>query len=321
MLPIIEPTRKSLRRGTTLKGSAEVLAKEFGQYWLARPFLFDTHIIDSIAPSRSLYLERLVHSTRARGLGAIPVFRPGMESTARQRVLEMLLPSDLIGLRIQYRGQSSDDVVSMAHSLGLDPARTALIVDQGHVTDEVPPPGLVTLIAKATSWEDVVVLGGSFPRDLIGFTHDRHDLPRYEWRRFCELVAQLPPSRPVPLFGDYAMLHPVFEELDGPRPSVSIRYATEGYWIVLKGYQLNKDKGFGYDQYVGHAMYLVKDAAFGSTTYCSGDQFISDCARGAVSPGNFKTWVRTAFARHVSVTAVQIRDFMRSQVGRERNTD
>lgn len=155
--------------------------------------------------------------------------------------------------------------------------------------------GLATSVAMA---------GGSFPMYLTGIPIGANLLPRREWQAWLDLRAK--PGCEKVRFGDYNVSNPEpLGDLD-PRlmdPSVAIRYALDGEWLLLKAKQAKKH-GFG--QYNTLCRVLVGDTRYFGPTFSFGDGRYAYHAQPNSTSGSFMTWRQDAASHHLVQTIRQL---------------
>jgi hypothetical protein len=88
------------------------------------------------------------------------------------------------------------------------------------------------------------------------------------------------------------------------KATVSVRYAIDDYWIVIKGKPTTgKSAQQMTQQYRGHAKALIAEAAFGGLVGCWGDDQIKKIAGGSPKAGGRPLWASIAASRHISLVA------------------
>lgn len=130
-------------------------------------------------------------------------------------------------------------------------------------------------------------------------------MPRLEWRVWQGV------SKSVPYqlnYADFASVHPDLTDPPGyvmPKATVSVRYAIDDHWIVIKGKPTSGKTGQPMAaQYRSHAKALTADPAFGGLKVaCWADDRIQKIAGGAPGGGSRGVWAGLVANRHLSLVA------------------
>jgi hypothetical protein len=188
--------------------------------------------------------------------------------------------------------------------LGLTPSEVDLIVDCEVVDADQPMKGTAALLETKYTWRSVTYVGGSFPPNLTNLTkNDQHELPRHEWRTFSR---ERQPQDRLVRYGDYTVQHP--RQPDPlPRfvPSGSIRYASDTYWVVMRGEKLDNPDGPGHQQYIAQAQLLRERDEYQGADFSAGDAYIDFIANQDERTGNPSKWLQAAINHHVTLAARQ----------------
>ncbi len=158
-------------------------------------------------------------------------------------------------------------------------------------------------------WRTLSIVGGSFPKDLTGYSVGQHEITRLEWVRWrLEAPELFRRHGRIPTFGDYMTLHPEFcEPRPGMNPSASIRYTSEDSWVVMRGEGLQNENGLGNRQYYGNADLLCERKEYCGSTFSFGDNYIWKVAsRNVESPGSPGTWLSATVNHHITFVTHQI---------------
>ena len=151
----------------------------------------------------------------------------------------------------------------------------------------------------------MTVTAGSFPPDLSHLEVAEHMLPRVEWQLWKRIAASRHTSR-IPLFGDYAVLHPfVRPNFRGMNISASIRYTTDDYWVIMRGEGLRNEGGAGFDQYPANAELLMQRQEYCGAEFSYGDRYIFERPSKKENPGNPTTWIAAGVNHHITFVARQ----------------
>jgi hypothetical protein len=300
MVPIIEPTPKWFSKG--LQAGIDRFAVRLGRAWFGRECFVDPRLI---AGPDGLALLMLQARCDALGLAAIPVLTTDYSAKFVRTLRSAIARPTLgVGLRVSPSELRSKDwarrLLNVTDSWGVRPKDVHLMVDRSAIcaSDALdlewePFPGV-------PRWGGVVVLAGSFPPDLQHLRPDTHLIPRYEWRAYVSLVESWDGDGPPPEYGDYGIMHPVFKEpIEGAAPSASVRYTLSEDWLVIRGESLRKENGPGFQQYVGHAIFLSKHEVFAGERFSPGDRYIAERVQAGATPGSPSTWISAGTSHHL----------------------
>jgi hypothetical protein len=262
-------------------------------------------------------LEYLFTSLRARGVDAIPVvglLRPNDYLSAcrdiitkdRHGVCIRILREDFVD------SDGIDDVVGgVLETVGAEMHDVDLVIDLQALTPDEPlgTHGLMALLdrlQRLSRWRTFTVAATSFPRNLTGLPPSEFSLvPREEWNLWMSLIRSNDRMARLPTFGDYGISHPEPSEVDPRiiRPSASIRYTHDTYWLVPKGRNL-RDHGFA--QFHEVCRLLIQRAEYAGRQFSWGDQYIYDCAVRRDGPGSLTTWRKVGTSHHLAFVARQL---------------
>ena len=196
------------------------------------------------------------------------------------------------------------------------PANVELIISAGHVA-EYPAEAFARFVTQTiqadlvnpTAWRSVTLASSSAPKDYSALAQGRNVVPRLCWSLWQNVRRQYTAAQLD--FGDYAVANPDLTEPPGVamiRASVSVRYATDDSWIVLKGRPTTGASGQAMpSQYRRHAQALPGEALFDRVPGCWADARITAIAGGQTpGSGSRQTWVEIGVNRHLSLVAHQL---------------
>lgn len=193
--------------------------------------------------------------------------------------------------------------------VGLSPRNIDLLLDLRSLTpaerdiDALGVCKLLRLLPSLNDWRSLTTAATSFPENLIGIPpSDSTFIERKEWQLWIDTSTIRRNEGRVPLFGDYAISHPEPAEVDPRimRPSASVRYTSDGAWLVFKGRNL---RDHGYKQFRNVCRELVRTPQYAGPEFSWGDRYIADCAAEQVGTGNLTTWRKVGTSHHL-VTVV-----------------
>ncbi len=262
-------------------------------------------------------LEYIFTSLRTRGIEASPVvglLRPDEYLSAcrniiirdRRGVCVRILREDFVDSDDLDR--VVDDVLA---AIGAEVQDADLVLDlqaltPAETTDADELIKLLDRLPRLSLWRTFTVTGTSFPRTLMGLPSSEFSIiPREEWNLWRSLARNGDRIVRLPTFGDYGVSHPEPSEVDPRiiRPSASIRYTHDKYWLVPKGRNL---RDYGFDQFHEVCRMLIQRAEYAGRQFSWGDQYIYDCAARRDGPGSLTTWRKVGTSHHVEFVVRQL---------------
>ncbi len=226
----------------------------------------------------------------------------------RVRGLEDLLRRNGAGFRVtaaDYVRIELANTPAQLRRLGLTASDVDLIVDCQLVGEGQAMKGTAARLENGYNWRSTTYIGGSFPPDLSELQkNDQHELSRNEW---CSFSREQRSWSPVVRFGDYTIQHPFQSDPPPPSlPSGSIRYASESYWVVMRGEKLDNPTGPGFQQYIAQAQLLCERPEFCGAQFSAGDAYIYSMAGQMSSTGTPSSWLQAGINHHLTFAARQI---------------
>jgi len=194
-----------------------------------------------------------------------------------------------------WKPNEVDLVVTLAEIAGYDPDMLVPVVTNA-IRKNIP---------DSSPWRSITVSASAAPKDHGGLAAGRTNVPRLEWSVWRSVAASTPYQID---YADFASLYPDLTDPPGyvmPKATVSVRYAIDGYWIVLKGKPTTGKTGQPMAaQYRAHAKTLVADPQFaGLKVGCWADDRIQKIAGGAPGGGSRSVWAGLVANRHLSLIA------------------
>ena len=321
MTPLIEWSRpgevspKEDREGST--PSPRELVKDILKHWGPRPFFCDLRwFVDNTLGGDLRILQNYARELSSAGTRPIPVIALGDADDFRQAIAVMVSQHGLC-LRVSYQELIEKNLPTRMSDFmstsGLSWSDVDIVFDFGTNYREIDIPRLCSVLAPVATCRSFTVAAGSFPMDLRRFKGPQtFYLPREEWVQWLNQTDTVLTRRPN--FGDYSTIHPVLTMSQlGLNPSATIRYATEDYWLVMKGEGLRNENGPGYAQYKANAMLLIGKPEYAGADFSAGDRYIKDVADGKTSLGNPTTWIRAGVNHHMTLVVRQVAEV--AQVG------
>jgi Beta protein len=317
--PLLELTPLSFRakKNKPAPDPKDVLAKNAAdmlKYWHQAPFFLDLCHLGAVPDlGNGLHaLQFLAERTRNAGLHLIPATGLG-RAPAYQSAIASIIATDGFGICIRVhpaeiqRQDFSTRLSGTLANFGLEPEEVDLFVDY-RLWDGGPPSFsmLCTHLPEISRWRTLTHSSGTFPRDLSGFTIGEHQLARSDWLAWRTQVSTGNLPR-LPSFSDYTIQHADFAEPpEYANFSASIRYASGGYWVIMRGEGVFLDNGPGFHQWPANAQLLCGRAEFCGPTFSAGDKYIFDMGNQITNTGNAETWLRAGINHHVTFTVRQI---------------
>ena len=161
-----------------------------------------------------------------------------------------------------------------------------------------------THVPGAPNWRSVTLCASAAPRDYSTLPHGRTNVPRRDWNLWQAIAPHLPFQVD---YADTGTLHPNLVEPPGvamAMATVSARYTTDDFWIVLKGTPQGGRTGQPMAvQYRAHATTFSHDPQFDALPICWADDQIRTIAGGALRAGNRTTWAAIGLNRHISLVS------------------
>lgn len=277
--------------------------------WAGRPLAFDGRF--SFAQTGSaIAFNQVYRDLEQQGIlvqPSIPVGAPTQYQTAVHRAMGR----SNRGVAVKADLADLTHVTGFVTGLGAMPSDVDLVVNVGHI-GAFPAAQFQRLVTHAlqndlptpNAWRSVTLAAAAAPKHLGDFTRGRTDVPRLDW----SLWNNVHPHAPCDLdYGDYVTLHPDLEEPPGIaaiRATVSVRYALDNEWAILKGVSTSgqNSQPMG-QQFRAHARALTRDPNFGGLQNCWADQRVQQIAGGQGGTGNRQSWVEIAVNRHISLVA------------------
>lgn len=271
----------------------------------------------------------------SNGIQAIPVVN-GTEDAATIAAVSGIIRKDKRGLCLRLREpvlfeeSLSTFIDTVLTTYALKASRVDLVIDFGSVIpgreahDAVTARRIINHLPHLKAWRTLVLAASAFPNPVIGVKANTITLfPRSEWQIWNRVQTGSNIPNRVPIFGDYAINAPGWEEHD-PRlisTSANIRYTSHVGWYFFKGRSLrNPKRGPGatgptppspFLQFITLAKQVVAHAAYSGNTYCNGDDHIHQIASGTrkgkkPETGSQETWRNIGTNHHVTFVVRQI---------------
>ena len=256
------------------------------------------------------------NSARARGLSPLPVASL-IKGDEYLTACADAVRTDRRGICIRIQREDFVDFADLRAELtrvlgavGAEQRNADLLLDFRALTPESrrlnagDALALIARIPDLNGWRTFTVAATSFPENLVGLPpSDSSFIPREEWNLWRSILRGRPGRSPS--FADYAISHPEPSEVDPRvmRPSASVRYTTNEYWLVLKGRNL---RDHGYEQFHDVCRELIVRPEYSGRPFSWGDGYIDDCANESVGTGNLTTWRKVGTSHHLAFVLRQL---------------
>jgi len=281
-----------------------------GAAWAAKPMGLDGTWQSAIVGSATGFMHLFDRVGKAK-VNVIPSVDYNADPTylaAVQKLKGMYAP----GLIVKAKPNQLQHITQWVVAQGWNPAEVDLIVYLteigGYDPDMLEPmvtQAIKNFIPNPSPWRSITISASAAPKDHSDLAPGRNNVPRLEWTVWNAIAKSAPYQID---FADYASSHPDLTDPPGyvmGKATVSVRYAIDNYWIMLKGKPTTGKTGQPMRaQYLAHAKTLAKDPAFGGLVVgCWADDRIKQFAGGAPGGGSRSVWAGLAANRHLSLVA------------------
>ncbi|MCH7883567.1 beta family protein [Patescibacteria group bacterium] len=170
-------------------------------------------------------------------------------------------------------------------------------------------------IKNLTKWRNFIFACGAFPANLSKCKLDEPTLlPRIDWKNWLKYTRDKAKDNKlsrVPIFADYAIRNPIFNEsLQYFSSTTSIKYTIDNDWVIMKG------KIRDYPLYLVNAKLLVEDTEyFYGEAFSSGDEYVAQKAKhyheyiknpSIKGTGRSEDWIAMGTNHHLALVVHQI---------------
>jgi hypothetical protein len=194
-----------------------------------------------------------------------------------------------------------DGLSGLLAKLGVNRSDVDLLLDLSVVGGDPAVRVLSRLTADALrgltaveDWRQIVVTAGAFPADLSAFGPWTIGEPiRYDAALYDRLQQRKRIDR-MPIFGDYAISHPLLANGPAFPPAPQLRYTVADRWLTLKG---SRNDPRGHEQFYEVCARIARHAQFVGPNLGRADTRIADPTR--YGPGNGSTWRQIGTTHHL----------------------
>ncbi len=252
-----------------------------------------------------------------QGVRATPTLR--LDDGPQARLDAAMLHADLrcgIGIRLSNADLDEDyedideALTGFLRELSLRASDVDLVLDLGSVIGDLAvragarlAADLLRGLAAADEWRQVIVAAGAFPSDLNEVSPwSIGELPRYDAALYDRLQERRRLPR-APIFGDYAVTHPVLVTGLPYRASPQLRYAVADKWLVLKGARNDPRAN---ERFYDVCERIAQHPEFVGAALGNADARIANPRSNGQGPGNASTWRALGTAHHLDYVVRRI---------------
>jgi hypothetical protein len=288
--------------------------------WGLDPIFFDLDWIpaaERMADGRHP-LKFIFDGARDKGSQAIPVTGLNRNGDYQDAVKDAL-DSDNRGICVRLESDDLDDLTDLESQLdtllaffGITPTDVDLLVDfasidpQSAVPMQIAASSIIGALPAIIDWRTLTFAASAFPPDLSRLpANSVTPLPRTEWAIWLWLAARRARLRRLPTFGDYAIAHPGWTEIDARlmKMSAQLRYTTDVDWLVFKK---RNTREFGFAQFKEICSDLIGRPEYKGSSFGWGDNAIDEYALPSTGTGNATTWRKIGTNHHATMVVTQI---------------
>lgn len=309
ILPLIEIVPGPTDDPADLKSLINHTAKKL-KIWAGDRLLLDAGLLptDVVVNGQSGALGYAVKAAIGELVDATPVVRLNDEGLAFQDAAAAHAERGngiAVRLSIEDLDEDSEDIneslSALLAKLGVSRGDVDLVLDLSVVDGDLAVRVLSRLAADALrglpaieEWRQVVVTAGAFPADLSSFgpwtigEPIRYDASLYDRLRQRKRIYR------IPVFGDYAIAHPVLTSGPAFPPAPQLRYTVADRWLTLKG---SHNDPRGHEQFYEVCAMIARHPEFVGPGLGQADARIADPTRQG--PGNGSTWRQIGTTHHL----------------------
>jgi hypothetical protein len=307
------------RPAKTIKQHVEKVAQNIEKGWgTNRPVFVDFDFIppSEVLPDGSQPLKFVFDQGRTKKLRLVPV--TGIDRDREyQNAVKDANDKDGFGICFRLAGEDFDDMADLQLRLEalfkhfkVHAHQTDAIIDFESIVNT--PASTVLLAAKSIlaglpflrDWRTLTLAASAFPQDLQKMpAQSITPVARTEWQAWLTLAANKHRLIRLPTFGDYAIAHPIPNEMDPRliRISAQLRYTADNDWLIFKERGAVKH---GFDQFNKICRTLIGRAEYKGAAFSAGDKAINNCASPGSNPGNAQVWRRIGTNHHLTLVVV-----------------
>lgn len=287
-------------------------AKRLEAKWGSRLALLDTGLLDpdERMASGTHPLLWLMDAVRPMNGNLVPVTAFERDA-AYQNAVRIANQADGRGAVLRCSLEDSadpdfeDNVETLLEHIDVEIEALDIVIDLRSPNFE-PIDGLAQLLVIVLSRSDVfnaarslTIVATAFPASMAEVAAPIAFVCRQEWELYRALIALIPSGQRRPAFGDYCIAAPDLFQGDMRliKPSATVRYATNGGWVIAKGPNV-RDNGFS--QYRQRCESVVNSGHYLGAALSTGSEYVDRCRAGTVSTGSLTTWRWVGTNHHIA---------------------
>lgn len=308
-LPLLEIVPAPADEATALKSVIDRSVKKL-QPWAGARLLLDAGLLEAgVELHNGLGAVGYAASGAfSYGVIAIPVVRLGDERLAHSDAAAM---NDEHGSGIAVRLDAEDldedpedldeALTSLLARLRVRRRNIDLILDLGVVNGDLSVRAGSRIAAEAIrgldgvhEWREIIVTAGAFPEDLSSYGPWTIGEPiRYDAALHDHLQQRKRLER-IPVYGDYAISHPILATGPAFPPAPQLRYSLADRWLTLKG---ARNDPRGHEQFYEVCEIISQHREFAGAVLGAADERIANPRD--YGPGNGSTWRQIGTTHHL----------------------
>jgi hypothetical protein len=317
ILPLVEIVPGPDDEPTTLRQVIDKSVRKL-RSWAGRRLLLDSGLLPAdvlVGEGVGAVAFAVMRAHELAGANATPVVRLNDEPLAYSDATA--IHGDYTGgiaLRLGTEDLEDDpeDVVEalrdVLQALSVGPSDVDLVFDLGPVSGDLAVHAgarfvadLLRALPTPDDWREVIVTSGAFPADLSFVESWRLGEPlRYDAQLYDRLQQRRRLPR-LPLYGDYAVAHPVMS--NGPAFSAppQLRYTVADRWLTMKG---GRNDPRGHEQFYVVCEHIRDHPEFVGAALGQADDRIANARQHG--PGNTSTWRQIGTTHHLDYVVQRI---------------
>ena len=306
---------------------AEVINRVGGQLsrcWGQRPFFIDLWLCsDILNQGQGQFLAMLGQYARTLRLSLIPVTRI-VGDDAYQAAVRTVINMHNQGacLRLTQdeikRSTLAEDINTLLSFLQLPPELVDLIVDFQVIDQSVLNFDILyKLLPSIGKWRNFIVASGAFPEDLSGLKkNDIYRLDRTDWISWRDQTMAMRAVPRISNYSDYTIQHASYSNRKGRfHYSASIRYTAENCWVIMRGEDVFRPDGPGFEQWPAQAILLCDLPEYCKEAFSKGDMYIKKMSLQGKQTGNMVTWLTAGINHHMTFVVRQLASLRGASTG------
>jgi hypothetical protein len=307
------------------------IPEEIEKAWGTRKIYVDTTLLHNKGKSNELKIDTMsaiLDGGKKRGLELIPVLNLADDASIVENISRLISNGEIKEVCVRVTPSNLKDIVALNHSLpeflrklGIGKSGAHLLVDLKYVDSTSGT--YTTLFAQTQNiiglkdFQEFIFASGAFPVDMTECSfEDPTYLPRTDWTSWKSNAISAGLVR-VPVYGDYSIRHPLYNEsLQLFESSSTLKYTVGSHWMILRG------KKRALHMYLTSASLLVQQPEFNQATsgmgaeFSFGDGYIVKKAKhfddvfrhdnSVKGTGRTQDWIAAGVSHHIGVVMHQL---------------